>query len=88
MMSLQDRHLIPAPIGADIIHTREMENMRQVLSLLISTALAMLAASVFADTTDVKTQSFVEVKKHGAHCADDKNCMNRYHYAIPPIARA
>lgn len=50
--------------------------------------LAMLAVSGFADTSDVKTQSRVEVKKRGAHCADDPNCINRYHYAIKPIARA
>jgi len=80
--------VILASVGADIIHTKGMEIMRQMLSLLVSTVLAMLAAPVFADTTDVRTQSFVEVTKHGAHCADDKNCMNRYHYAIPPIARA
>jgi formamidase len=41
-----------------------------------------------ADTTDVRTQSWVRVKKTGAHCADDPNCMNRYHPAIPMVATA
>ncbi|MGH8740217.1 MAG: acetamidase/formamidase family protein, partial [Burkholderiales bacterium] len=53
---------------------------------------AMLAAAIpfaaLGDTTDVKTQSTVEVKKRGAHCVDDPSCMNRYHYAIKPIGRA
>lgn len=53
---------------------------------------AMLAAGMpfaaLGDTTDVKTQSTVEVKKRGAHCVDDPSCMNRYHYAIKPIGRA
>jgi formamidase len=62
--------------------------MRKLLSLLCTGALAMFAGASFADTTDVKTQSIVEVKKRGDHCADDPNCMNRYHYAIEPIARA
>ena len=62
--------------------------MRKLLSLLCTGALAMFASVSFADTTDVKTQSIVEVKKRGEHCADDPNCMNRYHYAIEPIARA
>ena len=48
--------------------------MKNLLSLLCSVMLAMLAISAFADTTDVKTQSIVEVKKRGAHCANDPNC--------------
>jgi len=62
--------------------------MKKIFSLLCSGALALLAISAFADTTDVKTQSIVVVKKRGAHCADDPNCMNRYHYAFKPVARA
>ena len=50
--------------------------------------LAALPFATLADTTDVKTQSIVEVKKRGAHCADDPHCMNRYHHAIKPVARA
>jgi formamidase len=58
----------------------------------IAAALAALACTLttssWADTSDVKTQSWVHVKKQGAHCADDPNCMNRYHPAIKPVARA
>ncbi len=65
-----------------------MKKMKKTLVLVISSALAMLAVPAYADTTDVKTQSIVYVNKRGAHCADDPNCMNRYHYAFKPIARA
>ncbi len=41
-----------------------------------------------ADTTEQKWQSRVVVAKTGAHCADDRNCFNRYHPAIPPAVRA
>jgi formamidase len=41
-----------------------------------------------ADTTEVKTQSYVHVKKAGRHCKDDPNCVNRYHPAIKTVARA
>jgi formamidase len=57
-------------------------------ALVAALAAASWAAPVGADTTDVKTQSWVHVKKTGAHCADDPNCMNRYHPAIKPVARA
>lgn len=49
---------------------------------------ATFCAPAFADTTDVKTQSWVYVKKKGARCNDDPNCMNRYHPAIKPVASA
>ena len=51
-------------------------------------AAACSALPVAADTTDVKTQSWVYVKKTGAHCKDDPNCVNRYHPAIKPVDRA
>src|SRR5262245_61423079 len=51
-------------------------------------AAAFWALPVAADTTDVKTQSWVVVKKSGAHCKDDPNCVNRYHPAIKAVARA
>ncbi|MFO1318964.1 MAG: acetamidase/formamidase family protein [Burkholderiales bacterium] len=56
----------------------------------VTAALAAVSFSLpaLADTTDVKTQSWVHVKKQGAHCSNDPNCMNRYHPAIPPVARA
>jgi formamidase len=41
-----------------------------------------------ADTTNVKTQTVVEIKKMGAHCENDPNCFNRYHPNIKPVARA
>ena len=41
-----------------------------------------------ADTTDVKTQTVVEITKKGAHCEQDPNCFNRYHPNIKPVARA
>ena len=44
--------------------------------------------SAIADTTDSKWMSKVEVTKKGTHCVDDPNCFNRYHPAIPPVARA
>ena len=49
---------------------------------------AAIASPAFADTTNVKTQTIVEVKKKGEHCENDPNCFNRYHPAIKPIARA
>jgi formamidase len=47
-----------------------------------------LLSNAFADTTEVKTQTIVEVKKSGGHCEQDPNCFNRYHPAIKPVARA
>ncbi len=62
--------------------------MKKFLACTLGAALAGGLAPAGADTTDVKTQSIVEVKKRGPHCANDPNCMNRYHYAIKPVARA
>jgi hypothetical protein len=56
-----------------------------VLGIVAAACFALPAA---ADTTDVKSQSWVYVKKTGAHCKDDPNCVNRYHPAIKPVARA
>ena len=61
-------------------------------NLLCCTA-ALLAATALscgarADTTDVTWQNRVTVAKQGAHCADDPHCFNRYHPAIPAVARA
>ena len=44
--------------------------------------------NAWADTTDVKTQTIVEVTKDGEHCEQDTHCFNRYHPAIQPVARA
>ena len=62
--------------------------MNTSLRLFGAMVLGLLAAAALADTTDVKSQSVVEVKKRGAHCQDDPNCFNRYHPAIKPVARA
>jgi len=50
--------------------------------------LALASPAALADTTDVRWQNRVIVAKSGDHCADDPNCMNRYHPAIPMIANA
>jgi len=59
--------------------------MKILLTLLIS---SFFGLSVFADTTDQKWMNKVEVTKKGDHCADDSNCFNRYHPAIPAVAKA
>jgi formamidase len=58
--------------------------------LCVAAALATvgLAGAALADTTEVTWQSRMVVAKEGAHCADDPNCFNRYHPAIPAVARA
>lgn len=60
---------------------------RQLMGLVASLSIAA-GTGALADTTDVKWRNVVEVAKTGDHCADDKNCFNRYHPAIPPVARA
>ena len=60
-----------------------------MLRTTITAALvALTAAPALADTTDQKWMNKVVVGKQGDHCADDPNCFNRYHPAIPPVARA
>ena len=49
---------------------------------------ASFAGAALADTSDVTWQNRVAVEKGGTHCADDPHCFNRYHPAIPPVARA
>ena len=46
------------------------------------------AGAAVADTTDVTWQNRVEIAKEGDHCADDPNCFNRFHPAIPATASA
>ncbi|MDJ0896566.1 MAG: acetamidase/formamidase family protein [Alphaproteobacteria bacterium] len=58
------------------------------LSALFPLIICGIAGSALADTTDVTWQTRVVVEKQGAHCADDPNCFNRFHPAIPPGARA
>lgn len=62
--------------------------MKKSLAVAIAATAGLFAASAYADTSDVKTQSTVLVKKRGAHCVDDPNCFNRYHHAIKPVMRA
>ena len=57
-------------------------------ALLVAILAAGFSQIALADTTDVKTQTIVEVKKKGEHCEQDPNCFNRYHPAIKPVARA
>ena len=59
--------------------------MKIIFTLFISSFLAM---SAFSDTTDQKWMNKVEVTKKGTHCVDDSNCFNRYHPAIPAVAKA
>lgn len=63
---------------------------KHVQATFLATAVVsmIVAAPAYADTTGVKWRSIVEIQKTGAHCADDKNCFNRYHPAIQPVARA
>jgi len=62
--------------------------MKKSLAIVFTAAAGALSLPVLADTTDVKTQARVLVKKMGAHCADDRNCFNRYHPAIKPVMTA
>ena len=56
--------------------------------LLAAAATVAATGLARADTTDQKWQDTVRVAKTGDHCVDDRNCFNRYHYAIKPAARA
>ena len=63
-------------------------NPQKILSILTGFAVVLITAAAGADTTDDKGPAAVTVKKQGAHCKDDRNCMNRLHPAIPMVARA
>ena len=61
--------------------------MRILRSVVRATPLLLaVAGSAQADTTEVTHETPVIVGKSGGHCADDPNCFNRYHPAIPPVA--
>ena len=60
--------------------------MNRLIITLIS--IFILSFNLSADTTDSKWKNIVEVTKTGDHCKDDKNCFNRYHPAIKPVAQA
>ena len=61
--------------------------MKKTLLSLIG-ALSLASFQAFADTTDQRWMTKVELKKKGMHCVDDPNCFNRYHPEIPPKADA
>ncbi|MFK7853615.1 MAG: acetamidase/formamidase family protein [Granulosicoccus sp.] len=61
--------------------------MRSTKSSLAA-LLLIASGTVYADTTDVTWKSKIAIEKQGAHCVDDPNCFNRYHSAIPTVARA
>ena len=65
-----------------------MSKLVHATCLATAVASMIIAAPAYADTTGEKWRSVVEIQKAGAHCADDKNCFNRYHPAIQPVARA
>ena len=52
------------------------------VALLVVGSLGMARA----DTSSVKLPPPMVVAKSGNHCKDDPHCMNRYHYAIKPVA--
>ena len=62
--------------------------MKEMSSILFILFASLFLTVAIADTTDVKTQTIVEVFKEGPHCEEDPNCFNRYHHAIKPVARA
>ena len=63
--------------------------MRTIRILAALAAGALLGTpAALADTSDAKWQIRVVVAKAGDRCADDPHCFNRYHPAIPTVARA
>ncbi|MGF1526825.1 MAG: acetamidase/formamidase family protein [Candidatus Competibacterales bacterium] len=54
----------------------------------LALAAAVGAAAALADTSEVKTLDRVVIAKQGDHCADDPNCFNRFHPAIPAAVTA
>ncbi|MCW5622373.1 MAG: acetamidase/formamidase family protein [Burkholderiales bacterium] len=62
--------------------------MKRSAAVLVALGASVASFPLWADTADVKTQSWVHVKKQGTHCKDDPNRMNRYHPAIKPVMRA
>lgn len=62
--------------------------MKPVQQFLAASVAGLAVAAAYADTSEVKSQSVVEIRKAGAHCQDDPNCFNRYHPAIKPVGRA
>jgi len=65
-----------------------MKKFVSLSTLAITIGLLSTMSTAWSDTTDVKTQTIVEVTKEGEHCEQDPNCFNRYHPAIKPVATA
>ena len=61
---------------------------KTMLISILAVFIMLLPLIAVADTSDQKWMTKVEVKKRGAHCANDKNCSNRYHPNIPAVAKA
>ncbi|MDP6951825.1 MAG: acetamidase/formamidase family protein [Alphaproteobacteria bacterium] len=61
---------------------------KPVIAAALLGCTGLLASHALADTTDVTWQERVTVAKSGAHCADDPNCINRYHPNIPQVVNA
>jgi formamidase len=55
---------------------------------MLGSAWMMSAPLALADTGSVKVWEQVRIDRTGVHCADDKNCFNRYHPAIPMVLTA
>lgn len=67
--------------------------MREVLSKILATTAGIAAAlsvatSAMADTGTSTWRTGIVLERSGDHCADDPNCFNRYHHAIPAAAQA
>ena len=60
--------------------------LKKVICVFVFTVLCSFTAT--ADTTDQTWMTKVELTKTGMHCADDRNCFNRYHPNIPMAAKA
>ena len=60
--------------------------LKRVIYIIVFTVLYSFTAT--ADTTDQTWMTKVELTKTGMHCADDRNCFNRYHPNIPMAANA
>ena len=54
----------------------------------LTAACIISATSACADTGTVKAWETVRIDRLGNHCADDKNCFNRMHPAIPAVLTA
>ncbi len=61
--------------------------MNKILNFLLMPFL-LISFHANADTTNQKWKNIIEITKKGDHCVNDKNCFNRYHPKIKPVAKA